>query len=162
MSKPASNAPLTFRRAAEVLNQDDKTGRALRALVLAREAETGKRIATRLGGQLRPKMKVTLTALFQYLPELRAPKTEDQMMRQIRGYVEAIDDRIKERATEAVQSLVMPHFEDDRRRIASLEQTGEELQASSASLKGLVLKLSEQVAGLVGVPTEKRDLKPTG
>lgn len=154
-AKPASNAPLTFRRAAEALGQEDASGRALKAMVLAREAQIGKPIASRMAGKKQPKMKVTLSAIYEHLPELREHKTGEQMMRQIRGYVSAIDDRITERAGEVVQELVMPHFRDDRRRIGVLETEGGEL-------KELVLHLSRQVADLAGVPAAKVDLKPTG
>lgn len=87
---------LTFREAAAALGRkDDPTGRKLRELVLARERQTGKRIAIRLAGPKRPKLRVTLGALYRAFPEARASRT-DALARDLRRYVDELDARVRQ------------------------------------------------------------------
>lgn len=68
---------LSFSRAARALERtDDPKGRRLRNLVMAREAKLKTPIAIRLAGDQAPKLRITLGAIYRYLPELRRPRTE--------------------------------------------------------------------------------------
>lgn len=140
---PAPNAPISFRAAAEALQQPDRSGRALKAMVLKREGETGDQIARRLAGKKQPKMRVTLTALYFHFPEFKPPRTSTEVLKSTRAYVEAIDARISEVTAAKVQELVMPMFREDRKRLDELETTsGETVDA--------VEDLARQLATITG------------
>jgi hypothetical protein len=145
-----TNEPLTFREAAIALGQEDDTGRSLRAMVLAREKQTGERIATRLGGEKRPKMQVTLSAIYTHLPELKPQRTHEDMSKSVRAYITAIEDRIADVAAEKIQELVMPHFKADRKRLTDLEDATDKLAEEDTKTLGLVEELSRLVAALTG------------
>lgn len=145
-----TSQPLTFREAASALGMSDKTGRALRDRVLAREAQTGERIATRLGGKKRPKMQITLSALYTHLPELKPHRTNDDMSRSVRAYITAIEERIAEVTADKVQELVMPHFAEDRKRLVDIEDAVDALKSEDTKTLGLVEELSKLVAALSG------------
>lgn len=143
MNEPSNSEPLSFRAAAEALKQKDQTGRALKAIVLKREQDIGIQIATRLGESKKPHLRVTLSALFQYCPEFKPHRTNDDMTRSVRAYIDAIEERISEVAADKVQEIVMPHFREDRRRITQVENDQRETLE-------LVNDLAAQVAGAVG------------
>ena len=143
MTPPPANVPLSFRAAAEALNQPDRTGRALKALVLKREQETGAPIAHRLGGQKQPKMRVTLASLYLIFPDLKPARAPDEITKSIRSYVTAIDHRIAEIAGEKVQELVMPQFREDRARLDQLELSRDQTLL-------LVEQISKQLAFVTG------------
>lgn len=68
---------LSFSRAAHVLERtDDPKGRRLRNLVMAREQKLGTPIAIRLAGDQAPKLRITLGAIYRFLPELRRARTD--------------------------------------------------------------------------------------
>jgi hypothetical protein len=150
MKEPSTTDALSFRKAAEALKHSDRTGRALRALVLAREQQTGQRIATRMRGAKRPKMQITLSAIYAHLPELKPHRTNDDMTRSVRAYIDAIEERISEVAADKVQELVMPHFNADRRRLTQLETDSDALRKQDTDTLELVEDLSRQVATLTG------------
>lgn len=139
----APNAPISFRAAAEALQHPDRSGRALKAMVLKREAESGDQIARRLAGKKQPKMRVTLTALYFHFPEFKPPRTGTEVLKSARAYVEAIDARISEVTASKVQELVMPMFREDRKRLDKLESDSEETAETVESL-------ARQVAAITG------------
>jgi hypothetical protein len=68
---------LSFSRAARALERtDDPKGRRLRNLVMAREAKLKTPIAIRLAGDQAPKLRITLGAIYRFLPELRRARTD--------------------------------------------------------------------------------------
>jgi hypothetical protein len=68
---------LSFSRAARVLERpDDPKGRRLRNLVMAREQQLKTPIAIRLNGDQAPKLRITLGAIYRYLPELRRARSD--------------------------------------------------------------------------------------
>jgi hypothetical protein len=106
---------LSFSRAARVLERkDDPKGRRLRNLVMARERQLGTTIAIRLAGDQAPKLRVTLGAIYRYLPELRRARTDAlaDLLRQALLESEA-------RTTQKVLSEVRQKYEP---RIESLEK----------------------------------------
>jgi hypothetical protein len=97
---------LTFRAAAERLGRtSDPDGRKLRAMVLAREKATGKRIAVRLAGPKRPRLRVALGALYRAFPELRSARVDD-LAELIRPMVERMDARQDERTKKVVYGIL--------------------------------------------------------
>lgn len=144
MTEVATTQPLSFRAAAEVLKQDDKTGRALKTVVLQREEELGIQIATRLGDSKKQHLRITLSALYKHCPEFRPHRTNNDMERSVRAYISAIEERISEVAADEVQKLVMPRFRDVERQL-------DEMREQDARTLGLVEGLAAQVAGAVGV-----------
>ncbi|HKY40656.1 MAG TPA: hypothetical protein VJN18_32195 [Polyangiaceae bacterium] len=147
MSQPSLTTPLSFRQAAEALEQQDKTGRGLKAMVLAREAQTSTTIATRLRGKKQPKMRVTLSALYEHLPELRPHRTPGQIKRNIRDYIEAIDERIAEVTAGKVQELVQPQIAELRKRIDSV---GRDAETKNQEALELIEDLAKQLSALLG------------
>ncbi len=86
---------LSFREAALALGRRrDSRGRRLRNMVLAREAQTGKPIALRLGGTVEPKLRVTIGALYRAFPEMR-PARVDELAAIVRPFVERADERTR-------------------------------------------------------------------
>ncbi len=152
MTEPATTDPLSFRAAAEALKQKDRTGRALKAVVLQREQELGAQIATRINSpdSTRPHLRVTLSALYGHFPEFKPQRTAEDMTKSVRAYITAIEDRIAEVTADKVQEIVMPHFHADRRRLSALESETEELQAEDKKTLGLVEELAQLVAVLTG------------
>jgi hypothetical protein len=104
----------------------EAAGRRLRDAVMAREAATKSRIATRLRGRKRPKTRITLTALYQAMPELKRSKA-DKLLDDFKAYLADIDEHIDERAAEQVQLLVQP-------QIRELRQADRELQGRLTEL----------------------------
>lgn len=130
MSSGASTRLLTFREAAEALGwvddgatdaQRDAAARRLRWAVMAREKQTGQRIATRLGarGDRQPKTRITLGALSRHLPELQPPKAVE-LQTNLRAYLAELDDRIGELAAEEITRLVEPQIRELHDLIAQL------------------------------------------
>ncbi len=160
MTPPSATEPLSFRAAAEALKQKDTTGRALKAIVLQREKELSLQIATRLAGKKQPKMRVTLSAIYQHCPEFKPLRTSEDLTKSVRAYIAAIEDRISEVTADKVQELVMPHFREDRRRLSKLEAETEELKAEDQKTLGLVEEISKLVAVLSGAKVDKPGESP--
>ena len=113
---------LTFREAAAALGRkDDPTGRKLRELVLARERQTGKRIAIRLAGPKRPKLRVTLGALYRAFPEARSAHVDDLALA-LRELGERFDDRTRLLVREILDRDVDPRIEKLEKRAALTER----------------------------------------
>lgn len=122
MKGGASSRLLTWPEAAAALGwtedgategQRTAAGRRLRWAVIAREKQTGTRIATRLGarGQRQPKTRISLSALAQHMPELK-PSKPDQLAASFRQYIADLDDRIGEIAAEEITRLVEPQIRE--------------------------------------------------
>lgn len=117
---------LSFSRAAaELQREDDPIGRKLRNLVIARERETGTRIAIRLSNGKEPKLRVTIGALYRHLPELR-PARVDDLARLVRPMLERQEERLTARTEiqiqEKVDRDVLPRVEKAEKRLAILEK----------------------------------------
>lgn len=143
MTEVSTTQPLSFRAAAEFLQQDDRTGRALKTVVMQREEELGIQIATRLGESKKPHVRITLSALYKHCPEFRPHRTNNDMERSVRAYISAIEERISEVAADEVQKLVMPRFREVQARLRELEE-------QDARTLELVEGVAAQVAGAVG------------
>ena len=112
-------------------------GRRLKRLLLAKEAQAGKRIMIRLSGGRRPKPRVTWSLLRKHCPELFESKVQ-QLERDMRSYLDAIDAKI----IESVSAHVTDHVEP---RLEELWQRDEVIAES-------VRKLAQRVATIAGPP----------
>lgn len=128
---------LTLPDAQQRLGMAGGRGRRLRRLLLAREAETGKRIMIRLPGGRRQNKRVTWSLLRKHCPELFESKVQ-QLERDMRGYLDAIDAKI----IESVSAHVTDHVEP---RLDELWQRDEVIAES-------VRKLAQRVATIAGPP----------
>jgi len=118
---------LTFREAAQKLNRRrDSRGRALRAMVLAREKQTGKKIAIRLGGAVEPKMRITIGALYRAFPELMPARVDD-----IARLVRPMLDRERARTLSVVQQEIREKVDP---RLDRLEKQGRIIRKALADL----------------------------
>ncbi len=110
---------LSFSRAAHVLERpDDPKGRRLRNLVMARERQLGTTIAIRLAGDQAPKLRVTLGAIYRFLPELRRPRTEAlaELLRQALLESEA---RTAQKVSDHVLKKLEPRIQTLEKRAAA-------------------------------------------
>lgn len=99
---------LSFREAALALGRRrDSRGRRLRNMVIARERQSGKLIALRLGGEVEPKLRVTLGALYRAFPELR-PARVDELASIVRPFVERADERTRFLVREEISQDIEP------------------------------------------------------
>jgi hypothetical protein len=95
MPRARLETEMTFKEAARRLGRErDSEGRGLRRLVLVREKQIGRPIAVRLAGAKRPKLRVTLAALWRAFPEFRETR-HDALARELRGYVGQLDVRVR-------------------------------------------------------------------
>ena len=146
MSGPADSELLRLDRAAANLGWTDTSRRrqhgatrraeVLRDAILAREAETGLRIALRRGGKVRSVMLVTMHALREHLPELfpgAATKLRDQG-----AFV---------RTMRSIDSKIAASREGLEGRVAVVEYEGQVTRA-------MVVDLSQQVDSLAGIVAE--------
>jgi hypothetical protein len=121
---------LSFREAAiELQSRNDPRGRRLRNMVLARERQTGKAIAIRLSGEVKPQLRVSLGALFRAFPEL-APAKIDDIARLMRPMVERMAARTKDVVREEIKAGIEP-------RIEYLEKHAEAVDEYFAKVKGI-------------------------
>jgi hypothetical protein len=86
-------------------------GLRLRRLLLTRETETGKRIMIRLPGRRRQNKRVTWSLLRKHCPELFESKVQ-QLERDMRGYLDAIDAKISESVAAHVTDHVEPRLDE--------------------------------------------------
>jgi hypothetical protein len=105
---------MSFAQAAASLGwSGSKRARGLRLmrLVMAREREIGRRIATRIPNASRTNYRVTLSVLRRHLPSLFKSKV-DELGENMRGYLAAIDEKIAEAAAEHVSEYVEPRLQE--------------------------------------------------
>ncbi len=161
---------LTFREAAEALGwvddgatdaQRDAAGRRLRWAVMAREQQTGKRIATRLGvrGDRQPKARITLGALSRHLPELQPPKAVE-LRSNFDAYLASIDDKIGELAAEEITRLVEPQIRELHEKFDGVDGKAETALRQLEALAARVAKLAQHTPGKSPVLTRTDDAKP--
>lgn len=126
---------LTWREATSALGWIDGGTRAasrrLRDKVLAREAQTGKQIATRDKGQ-RP-MWVTLSAIMRHMPELRRSRV-DSLSKALAEYNVEADKRIASAIESKLAESVEPRLEELWQRD---EKLAEEVEAIGKRVHGL-------------------------
>lgn len=110
---------LSFHEAAKLLNRKrDSRGRALRAMVLARERQTKKQIAIRLNGEKEPKLRITIGALYRAFPELLPARVDD-----IVRYVRPLLERQAAQQETKTRNVVREELEKDiAPRVARLEK----------------------------------------
>ena len=107
---PHLEQELTFREAAVALRRsNDPDGRRLKKLVIARERQTGKRIAVRLGGPKSPKLRVALGALYRAFPELRASHA-DNVAEAMATVVDRIDARTEKLIHKFIERRIEPRL----------------------------------------------------
>lgn len=129
---------LGWRRAAVRLGWPDSraSGRRLRAMVLLEERKRGVQIATRRGPE-GGWTGVTIGALRQHLPWLfRAGARErDELAARLREYLAGVDDRIDQKATDAVTRIVQPQIDELHGRDAKLERRIDAVEQRQAKLE---------------------------
>jgi hypothetical protein len=119
---------MSFSRAAQELQrQDDPIGRKLRNLVMARERQTGKKIAIRLSEGVEPKLRVTIGAIYRALPELR-PARVDDLARLVKPMLERQEARTRVLVQEEIDKSVMPRLGKVEKKAASIERCLKELK----------------------------------
>jgi hypothetical protein len=118
--------------AAELQREKDPIGRKLRNLVMARERETGKRIAIRLSSGKEPKLRITIGAIYRHLPELR-PARVDDLARLVRPMLERQEERHDARTRilirEENERDVFPRLEIVEKKATAIENCLRELDA---------------------------------
>lgn len=103
---------MTWDRAAGSLGWVGRgRARRLKRIVFARERDTGKRIATRMGSSRKPAYKVSLSALRRHLPELFKSKV-DELETIVTGYLAGIDERIAGKVADHVEEYVEPRLDE--------------------------------------------------
>lgn len=119
---PQLDQGLSYREAARALGHEkaDPSGRKLRAIVQARERQTGTPIAIRLNGALRPKSRVTLGALYTHFPELRTAR-DDRLARSFKPLLEGTQQRIRQMVAEEIRDRIEP-------RLIAIEQALQHLR----------------------------------
>jgi hypothetical protein len=116
---PKLEQELTWREASALLGRaNDPDGRKLKLLVLAREKQSGRQIAIRLGGEKAPKLRVTLSAIRRAFPDLRAAHA-DGLATSIRFLAAELDQRHDARTKELIQAEL---DSDLRPRVGKLEK----------------------------------------
>jgi len=129
--------------AAELQREGDPIGRKLRNLVIARERETGKRIAIRLGGTKEPKLRVTIGSLYRHLPELR-PARIDDLARLVRPMLERQEERLTTRTENLIREKV------DRDVLPRVEKVEKRLELMDRCIRGLDALERENLQELTG------------
>lgn len=126
---------LSFSEAAAALGRKrDPRGERLRNLVLNREKQTGKPIAIRLGGEIEPKLRVTLSALYRAFPECR-PARVDYLAASLKELLERVDDH--------TESLVL-RILDEKKLEARITRLEKRADAAAAYLKTIAENDVEQ------------------
>lgn len=121
---------LSFRQAAAQLKRrHDPHGRRLRNMVLARERQSGQQIAVRLAGQVEPKTRVTLGALYRAFPELREARVD-----QLASMAKPLLERAEARTRDVVRSELS---RDIGPRVSKLEKRTRILQRAMVELAEL-------------------------
>jgi hypothetical protein len=106
---------LSFSRAARALERhDDPKGRKLRNLVMATERRLDVPIAIRLAGEEAPKLRITLGAIYRYLPQLRRARTE--------RLADLLQQALAESETRVAQKILREVRAKFEPRIESLEK----------------------------------------
>lgn len=124
------DAELSFSEAAAELGRHrDPKGRKLRNMVVARELQTGRKIAIRLGGQKEPKLRITIGAIYRAFPEL-APAKIDDIARLMKPMLDRSEARTRDVVREEIDRDVLP-------RIVYLEKQGEILDRAITDLRSL-------------------------
>ncbi len=128
--------PMTWERAACVLKWDGRhRGRRLKRLVLAREKQTGKRIAIRLGGEQRTVYRVTMSALRKHCRDLFKSKV-DEVADNFKAYFKDLDERIASGVAEHVEEYVEPRLEELWQRDEKIAEQVSELGRRVAHIAG--------------------------
>ncbi len=128
-------------------NEREAAGRRLRWAVMAREQQTGKRIATRLGLQgegLEPKTRITMGALFRHLPELKR-SNPDQLAANFRTYIAELDDRIGELAAEEIERTVQPQIAELHGKVHAAQETADVANANASRALHQIEQLTKRV-----------------
>lgn len=127
MRRDGFDQELSFHQAARKLNRrGDSRGRGLRAMVLAREKQTGKQIAIRLNGQKQPKLRITVGALYRAFPEL-LPARIDDIHRLMRPMLDRAAEQTRLVVQEEIKATVDP-------RLKRLEKNDRIIRAALAEL----------------------------
>jgi hypothetical protein len=89
----------------------DAAGRRLKRLVFARERQTGKQIATRMGEGSRTRPLVTMSAIMRHMPELRRSRV-DRLAEAIKEYTDDTDRRVVTIFAEQMAESVEPRLDE--------------------------------------------------
>lgn len=111
----------------------DTKGRLLREELRTRERQLGLTIMSRRKRGKRTTYRVTIAAIRQHCPDL-IPSKADELLKEARGYLSDIDQRIDDRVAEQITERVNPRFEKLERTV---ERTAETVRDMSSSLKRL-------------------------
>jgi hypothetical protein len=101
---------LTLPQAAKKLGLEDPRGDKLRRVLIQREKEKGQPIMTRVKGETRTNVYVTMYALRRGCPELFA--TKSSLAKDLQDYLTGIDDKVRAAAAEHVTKFVDPRIDE--------------------------------------------------
>lgn len=147
---------LTFDQAAQRLHWEGRgRARRLKRLLFARERQTKKRIITRLGGELMPKYRVTLSVLRRYCPELFKSKVQD-LQDNLKGFLASIDQRISEGVVSHVATEVEPRLQELWDRDEQLAGNIEEVAKRVEQIAGLAKRPSQRPRATASAPEKAR------
>jgi len=97
-------------------------------MVVARERQTGQQIAVRLAGQVEPKMRVTMGALYRAFPELRLAHV-DNLAQIAKPLVERAEARTREVVRSEIARDIGPRVSKLEKRSRIIERCITELAA---------------------------------
>lgn len=122
----------------------DAAGRRLKRLVFARERQTGKQIATRLGAGSRTRPLVTMSAIMRHMPELRRSRV-DRLAEALREYTTDTDRRVAEIVSEQFAETVEPRLDELYERDEKLAIAHEALTRQVNGISRAVSVISKRV-----------------
>lgn len=129
---------LTWREATSKLGWPDggtdAAGRRLKRVVLAREVQSGRQIATRTGSGPAPQLRVTVGAVLRHLPELRRTRF-DRFQANMTKLDTGITGRVSGIVADQLAELVDPRLDElwERDEVLAQEQERTALQVESLS-----------------------------
>ena len=118
----------------------ESRGRRLLRHVLAKETETGQRIAQRVttrGSGRKRHLRVSLSSLRRHCPEL-FPSAVDELQRGFRTYLSEIDERVATITDERIAATVEPRLDELWERDEKIARSVKDLAVRVKSLAGVL------------------------
>lgn len=139
---------LTWKRATLELQWHDggtdAAGRRLKRLVFARERQSGKQIATRMGEGTRTRPLVTMSAIMRHMPELRRSRV-DRLTEALKEYTDDTDRRVAEIVSEQLAESIEPRLDGLYERDENLAIAHEALAKQVNGISRAVSVISRRV-----------------
>ena len=125
----------------------DAAGRRLKRVVLAREAQCGKQIATRTGTGPAAQLRVTVGAVLRHLPELRRSRF-DRFQADMAKIGTGITGRVSAIVADQLAELVEPRLDElwERDEVLAIEQerTAKQVESLSKAVEGIHRRLRKR------------------